>query len=125
MDVQSLREVDIPQLPNLVMSLPSTSLVILSYTLNVPHHFTTNTVSFVHFYPRTSDEIMLSMPLNIDCNYQLPISYDLSSSNQPSAKEALIRFGVLGPAENYTWNITTTCQGIPDVNVSVMCYMFC
>ena len=118
MDVQSLREVGAPWLPDLTMSLPSTSLVILSYTLRMPYHFTTNTVSFVHFYPKTSEEIMFLLPTNIKCNYMLPISYDLSNSKQLDAKEALVRFGVLGPAENYTWNITITCLGTPGINVS-------
>lgn len=119
MDVQSLREVDIPQIQDLTMSLPSTSLVTLSYTLKMPYHFTTNTVSFVHYYPTSSEAIMVSMPINIGCNYHLPISYNMNNSEQLSAKEALIRFGVLGPAENYTWNITTTCQGVTDVDVSI------
>ena len=117
MDVQSLHEVDVPQIPDLTMSLPPTSLVTLSYTLKMPYHFT-NTVSFVHFYPTSSEEIMVSMPINTGCNYHLPISYNMNNSNKLSAKEALIRFGVLGPAENYTWNITTTCQGVTDINVS-------
>lgn len=124
LDVHSLREVDAPQLPDLAMSLPPISLVTLSYTLTTPHHFITNIVSFLHFYPKTPEEIMRPMPINIHNNYQLSITYDVSSSEQLSAaKQALIRFGVLGPAENSTWIITITCQGIPDVNVSTSCYM--
>ena len=64
---------------------------------------------------------MISMPIDIECNYQLPVSYDLSNANLLSAKEAFIRFGVLGPAENYTWNIMIICQNIPDINVSTVC----
>ena len=124
LDVQSLREVDVPQLPDITMSLPSTSLVTLTYTLKTPHHLTANAISFLHYYPKTPEEIMVAMPINIGCNYQLPVSYDLSSkANHLSAKEALIRFGVLGPAENYTWNITITCQKTPDINVSIMYFL--
>ena len=120
MDVQSLHEVDVPHIPDLTMSLPSTSLVTLSYTLKMAYHFTTDTVSFVHHYPISSEEIMVTMPINIGCNYHLPISYNMNNSDKLSAKEALIRFGVLGPAENYTWNITTTCQGVTDINVNIV-----
>lgn len=120
LDVKSLREVDdVPSLPELIMSLPSTSLVSLSYTLKMPHQFATNTVSFVHFYPKTSEQIMLLMPVNVQCGYMLPISYYLANSNQSNAKEALVRFGVLGPAENNSWNINTACQGVTDVNVRI------
>ena len=120
LDVQSLREVDVPQLPDITMSLPSTSLVTLAYTLKMPYHPTTNTISFLHYYPKSPKEIMISMPIDIECNYQLPVSYDLSNANLLSAKEAFIRFGVLGPAENYTWNIAIICQNIPDINVSTV-----
>lgn len=120
LDVQSLREVDIPLLPDVTMSLPSTSLVTLTYTLKIPYHFTTNTVSFLHYYPKTPEEIMVSMPLSVGCNYQLPVSYDLSNSNHPSAVEALVRFGMLGPAGDYTWNISISCEGTADINVSIV-----
>ena len=63
---------------------------------------------------------MVSMPINTGCNYHLPISYNMNNSDHHSAKEALIRFGVLGPAENYTWKITTICQGVTDVDVSIV-----
>ena len=63
---------------------------------------------------------MVSMPINIGCNYHLPILYNVNNLNKLSAKEALIRFGVLGPAENYTWNIITTCQGVTDIDVSIV-----
>lgn len=121
MDVQSLREVDVPRLPDITMSLPSTSLVTLTYTLKTSDHPTANTISFLYYYPKTPKEIMVTMPVDIGCNYHLLVSYDLSKANHLSAKEALIRFGVLGPAENYTWNIRVTCQKIPDINVSITC----
>ncbi|XP_065909879.1 uncharacterized protein [Dysidea avara] len=122
LDVQSLRETVAPQLPDLSTSLPPMSLVTISYTLNKSQHFTsTNTVSFVQFYPTSSKQIMLQTDLYIKCNYSLLVSYDLSDSNVPNVKESLLRFGVLGPAENYTWNITINCPGISD-NVDVSVY---
>jgi len=63
---------------------------------------------------------MLQTDFYIKCNYSLVVSYDLSYSNVQSAKEALVRFGVLGPAENYTWNITINCPEISDnIDVSI------
>jgi len=58
------------------------------------------------------------MPIDTGCSYHLSNLYDLKNSNWFSAKEALVRFGMLGPAENYTWNITITCQGLSDINVT-------
>ena len=123
MDVQSLREVDAPYLPDVIMLLPSSSLVMLTYALKMPYHLATNTISFVHYYPRTSEEIMVAMNTT-GCNYQLPVSFDMSNSNHLTAKEALIRFGVLGSAENYTWSISVTCHGITDINVSTIACAF-
>ena len=122
LDVQSLRETVAPQLPDLSTSLPPMSLVTISYTLNMSQHFTsTNTVSFVQFYPTSSKQIMLQTDLYIKCNYSLLVSYNLSDSNVQNVKESLLRFGVLGPAENYTWNITINCPEISDnVDVSVL-----
>jgi len=120
LDVQSLRETVAPQLPDLSTFLPPMSLVTLSYTLNMSQHFSTNTVSFKQFYPTSSKQIMLQTDFYIKCNYSLIVSYDLSDSNVQNAKEALVRFGVLGPAENYTWNITINCPEISDnIDVSI------
>ena len=97
------------------------SLTMLSYSLKSYKMAQTNlksSIEYITVYTTDPNSIMQPIPLNEfegDSVFNTSVPFIISEETVKSALSASLRFGILGPPGNGTWEVTVNCSGEPVV----------